>query len=138
LLAPAVGLAQDTAVASAETTLVTTRPLKARTLLRAGDIKRGPDRVNGALADPGAVIGMETRGWLSAGQPIMPENLAPAALVERNEVVSMRFLHGMLQITAEGRALDRAARGERIRVMNLDSRTTVTATVIGDGLVEVR
>ena len=40
-------------------------------------------------------------------------------------------------IVTEGRALDRAGIGERLRVLNLSSRTTVTATVQGAGLATV-
>ena len=40
-------------------------------------------------------------------------------------------------IATEGRALDRAGVGERLRVMNLGSRNTVTGTVAEDGAVLV-
>jgi flagella basal body P-ring formation protein FlgA len=42
-----------------------------------------------------------------------------------------------LQIVTEGRALDRGAVGERIRVMNISSRATVFGTVQEDGTIQV-
>ncbi|MEM9126779.1 MAG: flagella basal body P-ring formation protein FlgA, partial [Pseudomonadota bacterium] len=43
-----------------------------------------------------------------------------------------------LSITTEGRALGRGAAGDRIRVMNLSSRTTVTGLIRPDGQIEVK
>jgi flagella basal body P-ring formation protein FlgA len=124
--------------AADETTLVAARSIRAKTVIGEGDVEPGPVAVNGAITEPDDIIGMETRRWLQRGRPIMPEDVGPPALVERNQVVSMRFRRGALEIVTEGRALERAGDGDRIRVMNLDSRATVTATVTGPGLVEVR
>ena len=52
-------------------------------------------------------------------------------------MVRMSYSSGPLQIVTEGRALDRAAAGEPVRVMNLASRQTVTGTVAPDGSIEV-
>ena len=49
----------------------------------------------------------------------------------------MTYVDGPLRIVTEGRALDRAAAGEPVRVMNLASRQTVTGTVAPDGSIEV-
>ena len=49
----------------------------------------------------------------------------------------LSYASGPLTIVTEGRALDRAAAGEPVRVMNLASKQTVTGTVAPDGSVEV-
>ena len=59
------------------------------------------------------------------------------ALVERNALVLLRYERGALVITAEGRALDRGALGDRIRVTNLSSRQTVVGRIAADGAGEV-
>jgi flagella basal body P-ring formation protein FlgA len=118
--------------------IVAARPIRARTVITEGDIARGDAAVAGALSSPADVVGQEALVWLQSGRAIMPEDVGPPALVERNQVITMRFRKGMLEITAEGRALDRGPMGDRIRVMNLDSRTTVTGTIVADGVVEVR
>lgn len=140
LATPAPTDAQDTALAmkGPPAAMVTARAIRARSIIGPQDVERGTERVPGALDDPADVIGQEALSWMQVGRPIMPEDVGPPALVERNQVVTMLFRRGSLEITAEGRALDRAAGGDRIRVMNLDSRTTVSATVIAPGIVEVR
>ena len=57
--------------------------------------------------------------------------------LERNAVVRMSYISGSLRIVTEGRALDRAAAGEPVRVMNLTSKQTVAGTVAADGSVEI-
>lgn len=121
----------------AATVVVTTRPIRARSVIGPDDVALAKGRSTGALATVDEAIGMEARVWLQTGQAITPDDLAPAALVERNQLVTMRFRSGRLEITVEGRALDRAAAGEPVRVMNLGSRTTVTGRVVGPSLVEV-
>jgi flagella basal body P-ring formation protein FlgA len=83
------------------------------------------------------VLGQEARVTLYAGRPIPLASLGPPALVERNALVTVMFTRGGLEIRAEGRALGRGAEGDGIRVMNLASRNTITATVIGPALVSV-
>ncbi len=82
-------------------------------------------------------VGMETREVLYAGRPISRSQLGEPAIVQRNEIVQMIYLTGSVQIVTEGRALGRAALGETIRVMNLGSRTTVSAQVEGPARVRV-
>jgi flagellar basal body P-ring formation protein FlgA len=74
---------------------------------------------------------------LYAGRPIPLSALGPPALVERNQVVTLVFQRGGLEIRAEGRALGRGGEGDTIRIMNLASRNTVTGWVTGDGLIHV-
>ena len=59
------------------------------------------------------------------------------ALVERNQIVELIFARNGLHIVTEGRALDRAGAGERVRVMNLSSRSTLFGTVTASGTVSV-
>jgi len=74
---------------------------------------------------------------LYAGRPIPLSALAPPALVERNQIVTLVFRRGGLEIRTEGRALGRGGEGDTIRIMNLASRNTVTGWVMGDGQVHV-
>lgn len=106
-------------------------------MIMPSDIAVVPGATPGALADPAEAIGMEAAVNLYAGRPIRPGDLRPAAIIERNSLVTIRYAHGGLIIIADGRAMDRAAAGEALRVMNLSSRTTVTATAAAPGLVTV-
>lgn len=92
----------------------------------------------GVLSERSAALGMETRVALYQGRPIRAADLGPRTLVARNALVSLVFRRGALTIRTDGRALEPGAKGDRIRIMNLDSRRTVTATVIGPNLAEAR
>jgi flagella basal body P-ring formation protein FlgA len=125
------------ATPAAADSLVATHPIRAQTVLTADDFTVVDADIPGALSDPAAAIGQEARVTIYAGRPITKDNLGAAALVERNQTVSLIFRRGGLSILTEGRALDRGAVGDVIKVMNLSSKTTVTGTVGADGTVFV-
>ena len=83
------------------------------------------------------VIGLETRIAVFQGQPILQKNLGPAAVIERNQSVQLAFQSGTLTILSDGRALERGGVGDRIRVMNIASRSTITGVIAADGSVYV-
>ena len=118
--------------------VVTTRALRARAVIGPGDVTLARRQAPGALSDPADVVGLEANGWLMAGAPLMPDHVVPAAIIERNQIVTLLFRMGMLEITTDGRALERAAPGDRVRTMNLESKTIVTGRAIAPGIVEVR
>ncbi|MEM1066169.1 MAG: flagellar basal body P-ring formation chaperone FlgA [Pseudomonadota bacterium] len=123
--------------ACAAETLYATRTIPARAIIAPGDVVlRSPD-VPGALTDASLAIGYEAQIVIYAGRPLRARDLAPPALVERNDIVTLTYRAGTLEIIAEGRALGRGPEGARIPVMNLASRTTVTATVIGPSHLRV-
>jgi flagella basal body P-ring formation protein FlgA len=118
-------------------TLVAARTVRAMSVLMPEDLAVSEDEVPGALRHPDEALGLEARTMLYQGRPIRPSDVGPAALVERNALVALVFRRGGLTITAEGRALGRGAVGDRLRVINLSSRTVVTGTVEADGRVAV-
>ncbi|MCP1336829.1 flagellar basal body P-ring formation chaperone FlgA [Futiania mangrovi] len=109
---------------------VATRVLAAGEVLTPADVA-GPD----ALVD--RLVGLEVKRTIYAGQPVHPADLGPPTLVERNAIVEVRYIAGALQIRTEGRALDSGGAGDLVRVMNLSSRATVTARVVGPSSLEV-
>lgn len=68
-----------------------------------------------------------------------PPQFARAAppTVARNALVMMEYRRGGLAITAAGRALGAGNSGAVIRVMNLDTRTTVLGTIVDSGRVRI-
>lgn len=118
--------------------LVPVRTIRPKEVLTASDLALKPGEVLGALSDPSDVIGQEARVALYPGRPVRAGDIAPPAIVERNDLVILTFSRGGLTISAEGRALGRGAEGELIRVMNLSSRSTVTGRIAADGSVEVK
>lgn len=118
--------------------LVPVRPIRSHTVLSAEDLELRPGDKPGALFSKEEAVGLETRVNLYPGKAILFDSLGPPAVIERNAVVTMRYQKGVLSIVTEGRALARAGVGERVRVMNLDSRMLVSGTVIAPGVVQVR
>lgn len=118
--------------------LVAARTLRAGTLVEAGDFILLSDPAPlGAAQSPDEAVGLEARVTLYARRPIPVASLGPPALVERNQLVTLVFQAGGLEIRADGRALGRGAEGETVRIMNLASRSTVSGTIAGPGLVSV-
>ncbi len=117
--------------------LVATRLIRAHTMLTAEDLTVSDLVFPGAVTDFDQIRGMETRVAVYAGKPVLAANLAPGAVVERNQIVSLRYANSGLAITTEGRALMRGAVGDFIEVMNLSSRTKVSGQIGPDGVVRV-
>lgn len=117
--------------------LVATRMIRAHTTVYPEDLKYAAEDIPGAVSDTSEVEGMETTITVYAGKPILRSNLAPAAMVERNQIVILRYVNSGLDIKTEGRALMRGAIGETIEVMNLNSRTKVNGQIGTDGVIIV-
>lgn len=128
LILPGAGLAE---------TLVAARTIRAQMILAPADVALVGGVVPGALTDPSEAVGFEARVVLYAGRPIRDGDVGPAAIIDRNQIVTLSFQRGSLMITTEGRALARGGIGDAVRVMNLASRTTVTGIVGADGVVRV-
>ncbi len=114
-------------------TLVAATTIRGATPIGPRDVAVISEVVPGALSDPREAIGMEARINLYPGRPIHPTDLQPPAVIDRNDIVTLRFVASGLMIVTDGRALDRAAEGDRLRVINLSSRMTVTARATGPG-----
>ncbi len=97
----------------------------------AGDVATGYE-------DASELIGKEATLMIARGRPILRGYVTEPALVERNDIVEIVYESSSLSIKVEGRSLSRGAIGEKIRVMNLSSRSTVFGTVGADGRVFVR
>lgn len=118
-------------------TLTAARVIRANTIIEPSDIAVTDLAVPGALTADTDIAGMETRITLYPGRPIMQSHIGPAALIKRNQPVTLIYRHGGLSIATEARALSRGGAGDTVRVMNLASRSTVVGRVTGDGTVEV-
>lgn len=117
--------------------VVATRTIRAKTLIAPEDLTLVSAELPGALADPALAIGQEARVSIYAGKPVKPGDYGPPTLVQRNQLVKLVYSAGSLSIVTEGRALDRGSEGDNLRVMNLQSKTTVTGRISPDGTVYV-
>ena len=118
-------------------TLVAARTIRSNAILAAADLALIERTIPGALQSPEQAVGLEARVVLYAGRPIRDGDVGPPAIIERNQIVTLLYRRGGLIIAADARALDRAGVGDRLRVMNLASRSTVSGTVLPDGTISV-
>ena len=118
-------------------TVVPTRTIRAAAIITDVDLRVIEGVTANGFSAPRDVIGQEARVTLYAGRPIRVDDIGPPALVDRNKIVTMRFEGGGLSISTEGRALERGGVGDRVRVMNLTSRSTLFGQVDADGVVRV-
>ncbi|HYF08792.1 MAG TPA: flagellar basal body P-ring formation chaperone FlgA [Acetobacteraceae bacterium] len=112
-----------------------------------GDIVQPADarliRLRAERVRPGAaerleqVVGQQLRRPTATELPFYLTDVAAPQLVARNALVTMVLDAPGLTLTAQGRALEAAARGAVVPVMNLASRAIVEAEVIGPGRVRV-
>ena len=126
------------AVPAGAETIVAARTIRAQEIIGPDDLLLRDLDVAGGTRDAGLLIGQEARVALYAGRPVRPGDVGPPAIVERNGILPLIYERGGLRISTEGRALDRAGAGEVIRVMNLSSRTTVSARITEEGVARVQ
>ncbi len=112
--------------------------------LVAADVIRAGDPVTVANAelpegeDPSVYdlfAGREVKRTVYAGQAITLENTRPVRLVTRNQVVTIKYISGPLEISTTGRAMGEGAVNETVSVLNLQSRQLVQGIVQADGWV---
>lgn len=127
-LVPAAGMSD---------TVVATQTIRPQQIITADAVRLDPAQVTGAFARLDAVVGQEARTAIYPGRAVMRGSVGLPALIDRNQPVELVYAHGGLRIKAEGRALGRGAAGERIRVMNVDSRTVLFGTISPDGSILV-
>lgn len=117
--------------------VVATRTLRPGAIVTEGDLRATGEAGAAGARRIAEMTGLEVRVAVYAGRPVPRGALGPPTLVERNEIVVMEYRRGALMLRTEGRALDAAAKGGRVRVMNLDSRITVSGVVIAPARVRV-
>ena len=117
--------------------LVATRTIRAQSLILPDDVTTVAALIPGAVAAPESAVGLESRVTIYAGRPILASAIGPAAIIARNQLVTILFERGGLSIAAEGRALGRGGVGDQVQVMNLGSRATLSGRIANDGTIRV-
>ncbi len=134
----ALGFATLLAFPALAETVVPARTIRPNQLITGIDVTFAKADLANGYARLSDVIGQEARVALYAGRPILIGDIGPPAIIDRNQLVALRYRANGVSISTEGRALERGAIGDRIRIMNLGSRATLFGRVLGDGTIEVR
>jgi flagella basal body P-ring formation protein FlgA len=83
------------------------------------------------------IVGTKTKRTVAAAVPLRPDLVEIPCLIHRRDVVViMASMQGM-QVTTLGEARQKGRRGDRIKVVNLDSKKTVYARVVDSSTVAV-
>lgn len=120
--------------------LVAARPLRAGQVLgpadlgqRRGDLTALSDNV---LTDPTQATGHHTRVAVAAGSPLRGDMLRVPLAVRQGQNVSVLGVGAGFRVASEGRAMNNAAPGEKVRVRLADGQV-VTGTAQAGGTVEL-
>jgi len=89
------------------------------------------------ITNPDLLIGMTPRRSLDAAKPVRENEIVPPTVVDKGSMVLMVYRTPLMQLTAQGRALNEGARGEVLRVINTRTNRTIHAKVRRSGQVEV-
>lgn len=111
--------------------------LVAAEVIRAGDSVTAYNSTteDGGAATGDPLLGREVLRTVYVGKPITYENTRAPVLVRRNQVVSVKYIRGGLEITASGRALGEAGVNEPVTVLNQQSKQMVQGIVQEEGWV---
>ena len=114
--------------------------LTANEVLRAGSVitQENASPADDVWQDQHAeLLGREVSRTIYAGQPIAAKDTRAPRLVKRNQLVTLKYVKGPLEITLTGRALGEAGVNESVPVLNLESRQTVEGIVQAGGWIWV-
>jgi flagellar basal body P-ring formation protein FlgA len=110
-------------------------------ILKASDVvveRRPKAEIAGEAVARDRAIGMQARRSIRTGQALKVSDLAKPDLVQRDQTVTLIFQGEGLYLTIRGKALDNGTEGDVVNVLNLQSKRTVTGTVIGRGQVAIQ
>jgi flagellar basal body P-ring formation protein FlgA len=119
---------------------VLTRPMDRNEVVKVSDLaieRRPKSEVTSDIVTRDAAIGMQTRRALRNGQMLRLTDLTKPDLVTRDQGVTLIYQAAGIYLTSRGKALETGTEGDIVNVLNLQSKRTVTATVVGRGQVMV-
>jgi flagella basal body P-ring formation protein FlgA len=120
--------------------VVLTRGVERNDVIKAADVvleRRPKSEVGSDAAGRDRTIGMQARKSLRAGQALRGADLAKPDLVQRDQAVTLIYESAGLHLTVRGKAIDGGTEGDVVNVLNLQSKRTVSGTVVGRGQVSV-
>jgi len=118
-----------------------------RRLISAGDIISADDlewqpvhltRLSGnSLTDAEQLVGRMAKRPLKAGQILRQSDVAVSPIIHKNDLIRLVVKTGQMTLSVQGKALQDAALGQTIRVINVNSNRQLSGTVVDAGTVAV-
>jgi flagella basal body P-ring formation protein FlgA len=116
-------------------------------LISAGDIISADDlewqpvhltRLSGnSLTDAEQLVGRMAKRPLKAGQILRQSDVAVSPVIHKNDLIRLVVRTGQMTLSVQGKAMQDAALGQTIRVMNVNSNRQLSGTVVDAGTVAV-
>jgi flagellar basal body P-ring formation protein FlgA len=119
---------------------VLTRNVERGDLLKSSDVmieRRPKAEVGNDAAPRGRAVGMQMRKGVRAGQALKASDLGKPDLVQRDDNVTLIYEAAGIYITMRGKAIEAGTEGDTVTVLNLQSKRTITGTVIGRDQVAI-
>jgi flagellar basal body P-ring formation protein FlgA len=117
------------------------RPMKRNEVIAEADIQflriniaARPDHY---LMQRDQVVGKRLLCSIGPNQPISPRDLDQPALVKRGDQVTITFEQEGIRLSTRGEAKENGRQGDRIRILNVDTKKNVLCQVIDSQTVEV-
>jgi flagellar basal body P-ring formation protein FlgA len=128
-----------TAVETVEASVLA-RDVDRNEVLKASDVvieRRPKVAVGNDAVNRDRAVGMQARHAMRTGQALRVADLAKPDLVQRDQNVTLIYQSAGLYLTIRGKSLDNGTEGDVVSVVNLQSKRTVSGTVIGRGQVSI-
>lgn len=94
-------------------------------------------RIQGLIHSPHHLVDTEATRTVRAGQPLTLRDIKAVSVIRKGDPIQLVYETGALRLTVDAKALGDAAKGESIRVMNLQSKRTMDATAFAPGEARV-
>ena len=118
-----------------------------RRLISAGEIIAADDlewqavqltRLSGnSLTDAEQLLGRMAKRPLKAGQVLRQSDIAVSPVIRKNDLIRLVVKTGQMTLSVQGKALQDAALGQTVRVVNVNSNRQLSGTVIDAGTVAI-
>jgi len=84
-------------------------------------------RIQGLIRSAALLSDTEAARTIRAGQALSLRDIQPVSIIKKGDPIQIIYQSGMLRLTVNAKALTSAAKGESVRVMNLQSKRTMDA-----------
>jgi flagella basal body P-ring formation protein FlgA len=120
---------------------VATRAIARGDVVTAADVREEDAMLDRELpnvfAAASAVVGLEAKVPVGAGQHLDQRDFKPSELAAKDEEITVVFVTGSLKVEARGKALQGGALHSQIEVKNIKNNATYLATLVGKRLAVV-
>lgn len=94
-------------------------------------------RIQGLIRSASVLGETEARRTIRAGQPISLSDIQPVSVVKKGDLINLIYERGAIKLSVSAKALNDAAKGETVRLQNLQSNRSMDAIAWAPGEARV-